>query len=103
MKNLVERKVGIKMNEVDKEILLITQEECAEVTQAISKVFRFGFDDEYKGETNREHLEEEIGDLMCMIDLLIDNGIVSEAAVMTAKNEKLNKLMVWSGIFKETL
>ena len=88
-------------NAIDSEILLITQEECAEVTQAISKVFRFGMDDEHKGQTNREHLEEEIGDLMCMIDLLIDNGIVSEAAVMSAKAEKLNKLMTWSGIFKE--
>jgi NTP pyrophosphatase (non-canonical NTP hydrolase) len=92
-----------EINEVNREILLITQEECAEVTQAISKVFRFGMDDSHKGETNREHLEEEIGDLMCMIDLLIDNGIVSESAVMTAKNEKMNKLMTWSGIFKETV
>ena len=88
-------------NAIDSEILLITQEECAEVSQAISKVFRFGMDDEYKGITNREHLEEEIGDLMCMIDLLIENGIISESAVMTAKNEKMNKLMTWSGIFKE--
>jgi NTP pyrophosphatase (non-canonical NTP hydrolase) len=88
-------------NAIDSEIMLITQEECAEVSQAISKVFRFGMDDEYKGITNREHLEEEIGDLMCMIDLLIENGIISESAVMTAKNEKLNKLMTWSGIFKE--
>jgi len=88
-------------NAIDSEILLITQEECAEVSQAISKVFRFGMDDEYKGITNREHLEEEIGDLMCMIDLLIENGVVSESAVMTAKNEKMNKLMTWSGIFKE--
>ena len=90
-----------EINEANREILLITQEECAEVTQAISKVFRFGMDDEHNGETNREHLEEEIGDLMCMIDLLIDNGIVSESAVMTAKNEKLNKLLTWSSIFKE--
>jgi NTP pyrophosphatase (non-canonical NTP hydrolase) len=88
-------------NAIDSEVLLIAQEECAEVIQAISKVFRFGMDDEYKGQTNREHLEEEIGDLMCMIDLLIDQGIVSESAVMTAKNEKLNKLMTWSNIFKE--
>ena len=88
-------------NAIDSEILLITQEECAEVSQAISKVFRFGMDDEYKGITNREHLEEELGDLMCMIDLLIENGIVSESAVMTAKNEKMNKLMTWSNIFKE--
>ena len=89
------------IGEIDKEIMLIAQEECAEVIQAISKVFRFGMDDTHNGETNREHLEEEIGDLMCMIDLLIENGIVSESAVMTAKNEKLNKLIQWSGIFKE--
>ena len=88
-------------NAIDSEILLITQEECAEVTQAISKVFRFGMDDEYKGQTNREHLEEEIGDLMCMIDLLIENGVISEAACLAAKAEKLNKLITWSGIFKE--
>lgn len=89
------------MNEANQEILLITQEECAEVTQAISKVFRFGMEDTHKGETNREHLEEEIGDLMCMIDLLIDSGMVSESAVMAAKNEKLMKLQTWSNIFKE--
>jgi NTP pyrophosphatase (non-canonical NTP hydrolase) len=89
-----------QMNEENKEILLITQEECAEVTQAISKVFRFGMEDEFKGQTNREHLEEEIGDLMCMIDLLIDSGMISESAVMTAKNEKLNKLQIWSNIGK---
>lgn len=88
-------------SDVKREILLITQEECAEVTQAISKVFRFGFDSVHKGVNNRQHLEEEIGDLMCMIDLMIDNGIVSEAAVMTAKNEKLNKLLTWSKIFSE--
>jgi len=87
-------------NAIDSEILLITQEECAEVTQAISKVFRFGMDDEHNGQTNREHLEEEIGDLMCMIDLLIDSGMVSEAAVMAAKNEKMHKLGTWSNIFK---
>jgi len=38
---------------------------------------------------------------MCMIELLIENGIVSEAALLTAKNEKLNKLMTWSNIFKD--
>jgi len=93
------------ISDIDKEILLITQEECAEVSQAISKVFRFGMEDSHPvtGINNREHLEEEIGDLMCMIDLLIDNGIVSEAACITAKNEKLNKLTQWSNIFKETV
>ena len=86
------------MREVEKEIMLIAQEECAEVTQAISKCFRFGFDSVYNGESNRAHLEEEVGDLMCMIDLLIDAGIVSESGVMTAKNEKMMKLQQWSNI-----
>lgn len=86
------------IGDIDKEIMLIAQEECAEVTQAISKVFRFGFDSVHKGQDNRTRLEEEIGDLMCMIDLMIDNGIVSEAAVMTAKNEKMIKLQQWSNI-----
>jgi NTP pyrophosphatase (non-canonical NTP hydrolase) len=90
-----------QINEANQEILLITQEECAEVTQAISKVFRFGMDDEFNNQTNREHLEEELGDLMCMIDLLIDSGMISESAVMTAKHEKLMKLQTWSNIFKE--
>jgi hypothetical protein len=33
------------MNDKQKEVMLIAQEECAEVIQAISKVFRFGMDD----------------------------------------------------------
>lgn len=86
------------IGDIDREIMLIAQEECAEVTQAISKVFRFGFDSTHKGQDNRTRLEEEVGDLMCMIDLMIDHGIVSESAVMTAKYEKLNKLQQWSNI-----
>jgi NTP pyrophosphatase (non-canonical NTP hydrolase) len=87
--------------DVDREIMLITQEECAEVTQAISKVFRFGFDSVHNGVDNRDHLAEEIGDLLCMIDLLIVKGIVNEVAVTTAYHEKVQKLTTWSGIFKE--
>ena len=42
------------INASEKEILLITQEECAEVTQAISKVFRFGIDAKHNGKSNRD-------------------------------------------------
>ena len=35
------------MNDKIKETLIITQEECAEVIQAVSKVMRFGFDSCY--------------------------------------------------------
>jgi NTP pyrophosphatase (non-canonical NTP hydrolase) len=89
-------------NKID-EILLITQEECAEVTQAISKCFRFGLDNFKPGKpkTNREHLEEEAGDLLCMIQLMMEKGILKESAVYAASLNKRSKLQTWSNIFKE--
>lgn len=90
------------MNQSTQEILLITQEECAEVTQAISKVFRFGIDGQKPGnnKTNKEHLEEELGDLLAMINILTDKNIVSTQSLETAKNNKYSKLKQWSNIFK---
>jgi len=86
-----------------KEILLITQEECAEVTQAISKVFRFGLNERWPepiDPTNKERLEEEAGDLLCMIDIMVENGIISDEKLNKAKNNKRQKLKTWSSIFK---
>ena len=57
---------------VDREVMLIAQEECAEVTQAISKVFRFGFDSEYNGRTNKQRLEGEIGDVKGMLQMMAE-------------------------------
>lgn len=87
-----------------KEILDITQEECAEVTVAISKISRFGMDNFKPGKplTNRQHLAEELGDLLAMITLCHDFGIVSLKDIMTAKDAKLEKLRQWSNIFQES-
>jgi NTP pyrophosphatase (non-canonical NTP hydrolase) len=89
------------MNNTHKEIMLIAQEECAEVTQAISKVFRFGFNSEHNGRTNQQRLTEEIGDLMCMINLMVEKGIITDAEIYQASVNKRNKLKQWSSIFKE--
>jgi NTP pyrophosphatase (non-canonical NTP hydrolase) len=89
------------MNSKQNEILLIAQEECAEVTQAISKIFRFGMDAKHPNEdrNNKQRLTEEVGDLLCMIELLIANGVVDEMSVYNAKNAKMTKLAKWSNIF----
>ena len=89
------------MNNRDREILLIAQEECAEVIQAISKIFRFGFDAQHPNEdrNNLQRLEEELGDLVCMIGLLMNKKIVSESGVESAAELKLKKLRTWSTIF----
>jgi NTP pyrophosphatase (non-canonical NTP hydrolase) len=89
------------MNDETREVLLILQEECAEVTQAISKCFRFGPDQLKPGKerTNINMLEEEIGDLMAMVELLTDMNIgVTVSGIQQAKKNKFEKLKQWSNL-----
>lgn len=88
------------MDNITRETLLITQEECAEVTQAISKVFRFGMDSQYPAgaPTNKQKLEEELGDLIALITLLTQKDIIDAKSVDIAANAKLEKLKMWSNI-----
>ena len=87
------------MNKAQKEVLLIAQEECAEVTQAISKIFRFGIDGSYNDRTNIERLTEEAGDLHCMIELMVESGLINRRDLLNASGLKRHKLIKWSNIF----
>ena len=81
------------------EALVILQEECAEVTQAVCKAFRFGLDSRHEdGPTKKEELESEIGDLLCIIDILIEKAILSDSNINAAKKKKREKLKVWSNL-----
>lgn len=79
----------------------ILQEECAEVIQAVSKISRFGIDNAKPGTeySNREHLEEELGDMLAMIDILKEMGVVSWGNMEVAKRDKIEKLKKWSNIY----
>ena len=82
------------------EVLHILQEECAEVIQAISKVNRFGIDNSKPGtsKTNRDHLEEEIGDILAMIEILQQSKMIDSNKIANAKMAKFEKLKKWSNI-----
>ena len=84
-----------------KEVMDILQEECAEVIVAVSKISRYGIDNFKPGKpkTNREHLEEELGDLVAMIDILTRNGVIDSANIEMAAAAKVEKLKKWSKIF----
>lgn len=87
------------MEKADRELMNITLEECAEVTQAISKVFRFGWDSTHPDTpnvSNKMHLEEEVGDLMFMLNLLLEKGILNETNVNIAFLNKGAKLRKWA-------
>jgi len=91
------------VNDRTREILLILQEECAEVTQAISKCFRFGLDNfkPGKSKTNLEHLEDELGDLFAMVELLESHGVINTDNIDNAKHVKFEKLKQWSSIYNK--
>lgn len=86
----------------EEEILTVLQEECAEVSQMVCKIHRFGIDQTHLKESrsNRERLTEEIGDLQAAIDLLKSHNIVNEHDVELAKNRKFKKLKKWSKIYE---
>jgi NTP pyrophosphatase (non-canonical NTP hydrolase) len=88
------------MNSDVKEVMDILQEECAEVIQAVSKISRFGIDNfkPGKAKTNREHLEEELGDMIAMICILEKMGVVDQDALEIATKAKIQKLKRWSTI-----
>lgn len=91
------------MKEKIDEVMNILSEECAEVIQAVSKINRFGMDNYKPGKlkTNREHLEEELGDLMAMIDILQEMDVVSYANIERAAEAKHEKLKQWSTIYEQ--
>ena len=91
------------MEPVTKEVMDILQEECAEVIQAVSKISRFGIDNYKPGKpkTNREHLEEELGDMLAMIDIMMELRVISLDNLEIAKKAKIEKLKKWSNIYEQ--
>lgn len=89
------------MDSKHREILIIAQEEAAEVIQEISKIFRFGIDSQHQdGMSHRVKLEDELGDFLCMIDLMIEQDIVHPKSLALAKIAKQEKLKQYSSIFR---
>ena len=74
------------------ELLTITMEECGELIQACSKAIRC---DDYH---DNEKLIEEIGDVMCMVELLQQYDLVSYQEIDERVIEKRNKLKKWSNL-----
>ena len=78
------------------ELLTITMEECGELIQQCSKSIRC--DDYY----DNEKLTEEVGDVMCMIELLHEYDLISWTDVDNRVLVKKNKLKKWSQLIDET-
>jgi NTP pyrophosphatase (non-canonical NTP hydrolase) len=91
------------MNSKIEETLGILQEECAEVIVEVSKIRRFGLDTvHYKSDlqhTHRTMLEIEIGDVLALVDILLEQGILTHSNLEIHKQNKKEKLKLWSKIY----
>lgn len=80
----------------EEERLIILAEEMGESIQAISKILRHGnlshspFDKEKI--PNVYNLERELGDVLCLIDLLVDSGDLFRDNIELHREKKMDNL-----------
>tara|TARA_R100001015_G_C4524671_1_gene92727 strand:- start:100 stop:363 length:264 start_codon:yes stop_codon:yes gene_type:complete len=84
-----------KKLEYNTELMVITMEECGELIEACSKAIRC---EDYK---DNERLIEEAGDVLLMIELIINRGLLKKEDIDARKKVKLKKLKKWSNLINE--
>ena len=83
-----------KLDRKTRELMTLTSEECGELVQACMKIVRYGLE-----EHRVAALLEEIGDVQCLIDLIVKHGIVTEKAIKRRVKFKHTKLKRWSNLY----
>jgi len=78
------------------QLMTITMEECGELTQRCSKIMRKYENINDIEEDQRIKLMEELGDVQCMIELMIDHGVVKHKEISDRSQVKKDKLKKWS-------
>ena len=92
----VNTKVGDNMKDTINELMIITMEECGELTQACSKVLRTMTKEGDIRADALEKLIQEVGDVMCMIELMEDHGLMKRSEILAGVDAKREKLRRWS-------
>ena len=83
------------------ELMVISMEECGELIQRCSKILRrFETVEEIDIDAvRRANLLEEAGDVACMLELMVENGLFSADELAARVVDKREKLKVWSKLF----
>ena len=87
------KKINNKL-EYNTELLVITMEECGEMIEACSKAIRC---EDY---VDNDRLIEEVGDVLCMIDIMVDMGLLRERDLNNRIQLKKMKLLQYSNLLK---
>ncbi|MCL2364000.1 MAG: hypothetical protein FWC71_04985 [Defluviitaleaceae bacterium] len=77
-------------------------EECAEIQKAAAKALRFGLDDHHPdipGTTNADEIAQEYIDLLAIVEMLREDGIIpmlESRDRAQAKKDKVTKYMAYA-------
>lgn len=85
------------------ELMVITMEECGELTQECSKTLRKAEREGGVSQKQRQTLLEEAGDVYAMIQLMIQHGFFEYYDLEIRAKEKHKKLEKWSKLFDEDI
>lgn len=84
------------------QLMSITSEECGELTQVCMKVMRkYTTLEEIQSDKYKDQLIEEAGDVLCMIELMIEHGILTDKELRDRVEIKRNKLKTWSNLIEK--
>ena len=78
--------------------MIITMEECGELTQVCSKLLRKRHTDKEISEETIGKLTSEVADVMCMIELMKKNGLVNDSDIVQGIQNKMEKLEIYSNL-----
>lgn len=94
----MKKKDAVVMDKALFELMVITMEECGELTQACSKILRKYSTKEAIEDKYSTQLLEEAGDVLCMIELLQEHGVLNTSDLYARVNDKQEKLRLWSSL-----
>jgi hypothetical protein len=81
---------------LDRELLDCLAEEAAEVIQRVTKAHRFGLSEaQPEHMDNRDRLSHEVGNLLELVQVLGDRGLLNYAVVQQGRRVKREKLLIY--------
>lgn len=82
------------LSPAEAERLAVLAEEAGEVVQAVCKILRHGYESEPPGGglPNREYLAREVGDLLGVLDLMVERFDLDDALLAKYRREKQGRM-----------
>ena len=84
------------------QLMAITAEECAELTQVCMKIMRkYDSLDKAADDKYISLLVEEAGDVLCMLELMSEHGLFDWKDIYARADVKREKLKTWSTLIND--